>query len=429
MKKFVIASLAGLMAVTTISVPAKGATLSAAGDTSGLCQQTLDVTTNVTVSKSGTDCIIKFAPSTTSTWNLTNPNASNYRVLIVGGGGGGGGTIGAGGGAGGFIETTTPLSTPTITVVAGGGGAGGTANNDQAVSGSNSSISSNVTLTAIGGGRAAQWGSFPIAGSGGSGGGGAGTGQAGNSGTTGQGFAGGTSSYFGTKDSMATGGGGGASALGGSGTAGNSSIGGNGGDGKSSNISGTLTYYAGGGGGGTFTGTRGGSGGCLGTATGGLGGGGRAGYCSLSGSSAGEDGAANTGGGGGGASTYNASTVASGGKGGSGIVIIRYTLILLPTLGTPTISGTPMKGMPMTISITSDTPGRITFFLSGKKLGNCVAKLTTGTAGNYTSSCTWKPAVQGGFQLFAEIKPTDSNYQTVTSKSVRANVSPRKTLR
>jgi len=95
--------------------------------------------------------------------------------------------------------------------------------------------------------------------------------------------------------------------------------GGAGGDGVLSNITGTNIYYAGGGGGGCYTntGTN-----YLGGA-GGLGGGGNGGgaYTNINPTS----GTAGTGGGGGGGS-QGPSTIRNGAAGGSGIVIVRYSI-------------------------------------------------------------------------------------------------------
>jgi hypothetical protein len=417
-KKAALSALVLLMSAFS-AIPALALTITASGDSGGLCTQTLDVTTSATIVKSGTDCILTFAPSTTTTYNWTKPTSvTSVKVLIVAGGGGGGGFIGAGGGAGGFIETTTSLSSALVAITVGAGGSGGPNSGTRASNGSNSVFSASTVLTAIGGGGGGVWSGSPSGYVGGSGGGGAGAPQAGSNGTANQGTAGGTSYYYGIKDSMATGGGGGAGSAGGNGTAGATVYGGNGGAGKSSNISGTLTYYAGGGGGGTYTGSAGGGGVCGTAAVGGLGGGGNAGTCVPSGATygnPGNDGAANTGGGGGGGSTYNGSYVSAGGNGGSGIVIIRYTLNLQATINAPTLSGTPYKGATVTISVTTDSVGKVRFMISGKRIANCVSVPTTGSIGSAAATCSWKPAVRGTYRLTATIYPTDTNYQSVTS--------------
>ena len=243
----------------------------------------------------------------------------DYLVIAGGGGGENNGHGGGGGGAGGYrssystepsgggasSESTLTLAFSTdYTVVVGAGGAGATSGDGTV--GSNSTFDS---IISYGGG----YGGDP-AGSGGSGGGARGSSGAGllvgGSGTAGQGYKGGDSS-----NDLAASGGGGAGAAGGDSAGG--PTGGSGGDGVQSSITGTSTYRAGGGGGATTgSGTDG---------TGGLGGGGDA----NSGSGTGESGDANTGGGGGGGDT---GLTTAAGSGGSGVVIIRYSASLTPTV-------------------------------------------------------------------------------------------------
>jgi hypothetical protein len=268
-------------------------------------------------------------------------------ILVVAGGGAGSGTMAAGGGAGGLLGFTSQSLTAipyTCTVGSGGAYAGNTR-----VNGINSQFGA---LTAAVGGGGGGWRSGSSAtatgATGGSGGGSAGAGYSsggGGSGTANQGSAGGT---FGS--SIAAGGGGGASGVGGSADALGSGRGGSGGAGatfnstvgggagpyafinsmaaatKTGQLSGGNYYYAGGGGGGsggTSTLTVGGAAG--------LGGGGAGGNGSSTDNSTtlldGTPGVLNTGGGGGGGGQQQgAGRDGRGANGGSGIIIVRYTL-------------------------------------------------------------------------------------------------------
>lgn len=233
--------------------------------------------------------------------------------LIVAGGGGGGisvetnpfGDGAGGGGAGGLLNGSVLVGVGTYNVVV---GAAGTISNR----GGNSSA---LNLTAIGGGGGGDDtnnANFATAESGGSGGGAAtecgGTAIAG-AGTTGQGNAGG-----GSDNSCSVrngGGGGGRLQLGGNGNLVNTSGGGKGGDGLTW-VNGST--YAGGGGGGCGSNNNNGRG------AGGAGGGGAGAFIN----GVGTAGTANTGGGGGGSAA--GSTPGQAGIGGSGIVIIRYSI-------------------------------------------------------------------------------------------------------
>jgi hypothetical protein len=238
---------------------------------------------------------------------FTPATALTCDYLVVAGGGAGGGEIGyaGGGGAGGVRSTVSAtggggslesaLATTANTSYSIAVGAGGTTGS----SGSNSTFS---TITSAGGGCAGYYnGSIYVAGQAGGSGGGAGTtAQSGGAGTANQGYAGGS----GTGGAVSGGGGGAASA----------------GGGNSAGSAITLSTWA------TATSTgvssqyAGGGGGTVQGGSGYVGGGGGAGR-GYGDSTTGQSATANTGSGGGGGGG-----IGHAGLGGSGIVIIRYTI-------------------------------------------------------------------------------------------------------
>ena len=232
-------------------------------------------------------------------------------VLTIAGGGGG---SAGGGGAGGLVYSTANSLLATnylATIGAGGAGRGSDING---VSGSNSQLG--ALTAAVGGGFGAGGSAGNETGGSGGSGGGAGAAQGGTLITASGGI--GSQGFNGGALSSASRTGGGGAGAGQNGFAGTSNTGGVGGDGVNtySNLaSATGTgansgYYAGGGGG-TSTSTT--------TRAGGLGGGGAGGGDSSTEAVAGT---ANTGGGGGGSRT------GTGGRaGGSGIIIIRYSVV------------------------------------------------------------------------------------------------------
>jgi len=248
----------------------------------------------------------------------SNCSGIDVEVLVVAGGGGGGYNHSGGGGGGGVVynNSTNLTSGQIVDVVIGLGGAGGRGSVNNTYQGKNGNNSAFGTIVAYGGGGGGSRhdGAAPLGegngANGGSGGGGGGrdagnTDYLGGNPVSGQGFKGGN----GYRSSFPASGGGG----GGAGAAGvnaNSYKGGDGGQGVSNNITGAAVFYGGGGGGGSY----GPSGGIAGT--GGAGGGGN-GSAALNVN--GFDGTTNTGGGGGGA-------IPNGGDGGSGIVIVRYSI-------------------------------------------------------------------------------------------------------
>lgn len=261
-----------------------------------------------------TPTVVSFTATGSTTWTCP-ANVTQVEVLVVGGGGAGGGSNGGGGGAGGVIYTNVYLVVPTTvyTVVVGAGGATQvSSSSNKGNSGANSQFDKLIANGGGGGGVYSNGGGL----GGGSGGGGSGGVGLGGSGTSGQGFAGGNA-LAGTSAPYSTGGGGGAGGAGGNG---GGSAAGNGGQGLLYNISGTPTWYAGGGGGGTGTSGTFGLGGIGGGAPG------------VSGTSVTNNtaGTANTGGGGGAGSDG----LGVGSAGGSGIVILRYSLTASNTVPT-----------------------------------------------------------------------------------------------
>ena len=271
----------------------------------------------------------KYHLFTSSSNFVVSSDSKTVNYLVVGGGGGGGDRHGGGGGGGGVLTGTWTASVGTYTVTVGLGGVAGyyETNNSSpqgaGIKGGNSSLSgTGVSVTANGGGGGGTYDGNPT-GTVGSGGGGGGNGFAGVAGTAGQGNAGGSG--------LQPGGGGGGGA-GGVGTNANTGTGGIGTTSYSTQllavgygtsfavptspnvvISGGVAYIAAGGGGAASGGP--GPGG-----SGGLGGGGRGDWNA----SFIQAGTANTGGGGGG--SRSESEPSNGRDGGSGLVLLWYTV-------------------------------------------------------------------------------------------------------
>lgn len=258
----------------------------------------------------------------------TAQNISCDVLVVAGGGGGGANAVGeGGGGAGGLLYFSSQALSGAYTVTVGSGGAVDT-------KGGNSSFGS--LTAAVGGGRGASAASRTNI-DGGSGGGGSSQNatKTGGVGTSGQGNDGGTAATI--SNVGVGGGGGGAGAVGqnaSTAAAGSGGKAGNGGNGVSTyssfgsatstgqNISGTY-WFAGGGGGGSYDFASG----LRPAGTGGNGGGGQGAQEQDNGPDfAATAGTANTGGGGGGAARTSGVGPQPAAAGGSGIVIVRYSV-------------------------------------------------------------------------------------------------------
>ena len=320
-----------------------------------------------------------------STTFVNTGGTQTAEVYVIGGGGGGGGGTNNGGsgagGGGGMVYGTVNIPNGTYTVTVGGAGAssastsGSSGSANASAGGTSSIVIGSTTFQSTGGGGGGSDGASTSPGGNGSGntalngsGTGASFGGAGGTGTinSGTSYTGpdGTTSVFGTGGGGGFGGSIDSSGLGQNNTAGgNGTNGGAGGGGGGQNNGphngnggdGSTTYYTGGGGGGAYdndgnatnyptpansldAGTGyfdGGDGGDLGGTTGQAGGkptGSAGTNYSGGGTTAGTvrfnngGGGGAYGGGGGGAADAQNSPDASGGTGGSGVVIIKYTV-------------------------------------------------------------------------------------------------------
>lgn len=221
-------------------------------------------------------------------------NSINIDYLIVGGGGGSAINNSGGGGGGGVVTGSMSITKNSFPIVVGQGGTPNLSNPNYSL-GTKGGDSSGFSLTALGGGCGAYYTVQPSSGSSGGGGAHSCCGLFRAPGTAGQGYNGGFGQW-----SYGYGGGGGA---GGAGQDGTSLKAGDGGVGIVSNITGSSVYYGGGGAGGVNS-----YGNVVTAGSGGLGGGGASGVRGTNG----------LGGGAGAQSGY----------GGSGVVIVRYRLLL-----------------------------------------------------------------------------------------------------
>ena len=126
---FILAATA--LFATLLSPISYALTVTASGDSTGLCTQNVSATSGVTVTKVGTDCVVQFTTASTITW--TPQYAISARYLVVGAGGSGTrgycGYYWGQGGGGGEVLTGTGLnlaanSPVTITVADATGRAG-----------------------------------------------------------------------------------------------------------------------------------------------------------------------------------------------------------------------------------------------------------------------------------------------------------------
>jgi len=384
-------SLAQIALVATLPSLSYAALVTATGTNASACNQVTSNSTGVTATRSGQDCIVTFTNVSEILWS-TPMGISSVQAIIVGGGGGGGdsasNSTGGGGGSGGFFSTSNLRVSGDIAIAVGEGGAG-----------------SSLTTQGANGGTS-YLGTLKVGGGGG-----------GNGNT----YAGGSRAKAGVggSDFLSSGSGGGGRPTASAGYT-NEYLGGLAGDYASSGISflgNTYTGIQGVAGSRNSDGASGGFGGVitpssLRTST-------------ISGSSTeyskvsqyvtwessgntktpGSGGSPNYG--------YGIDPTVGGGSGAAGIVILRYTLAA--SILEPTFSGTIYKGALESVTVTVNIPGKVRFFIDGKRIPGCLAIGTTGVAPSITATCTWKPSVTGIRSVYAVLTPSDGTTTGVTS--------------
>jgi hypothetical protein len=109
--------------------------------------------------------------------------------------------------------------------------------------------------------------------------------------------------------------------------------------------------------------------------------------------------------GGGGAGGGNGGTIANakGTSGAAGVVILKWALRGAALVS---YSGTPTYRNSTTLTATTNTASKVTFYANEKRIAGCVAITTSAN----TATCNWKPAVHGNIALSVQVTPTDSNY-------------------
>ena len=96
-----------------------------------------------------------------------------------------------------------------------------------------------------------------------------------------------------------------------------------------------------------------------------------------------------------------------------------------PSITAPSVSGTPNKGITTPLTVTVGAAGYLRFYIDGKRIPACLNRPTTGSAPNFTATCSWKPPVKGTHRIYAAFTSTDSSYTNANSPVANIQVSPR----
>jgi hypothetical protein len=421
-RRFVASFIPFVLAVSTLSAISIIISPPANALSNSDCTPTVSSVTASAVA-SGNDCVITFS-SGSGTWTIP-AGITSIKVLVVGGGGGGGADAGGGGGGGAIYVGTVNLGADTsraFSVTVGSGGSPARHSNGSA--GSNGSASTftftdqssqTLAIRANGGGV----GSFSGASSAGA------AGAGGSTPTVTDGSA--TASVTNVVSS--------AGGAGGAGIAYNSTNSANAGTGGTNSLSDFSGSFGGGGGGGatqngaTSPGRPGGSG-----VNGG--GNGSGGYDGTNATVFATVGATNSGGGGGAGSAYGSTNLLTisgesyynrdGKSGGSGVVIVRFTVPTLTTPSTPDLDAASDTGISQTDNYTNDTTPTFTgTATAGSTIqlqigsGSPIVYTNTGSTCQTNSSGAWTctTGTLGTFLLSNSFRAVSTFFGTSTTSS------------
>lgn len=83
------------------------------------------------------------------------------------------------------------------------------------------------------------------------------------------------------------------------------------------------------------------------------------------------------------------------------------------------------KGLSTTITISTDSPGKVRFYMDGARIGNCLSVSTTGAYPSASATCAWKPSVTNRHYLTATITPTNGTFSARTSQRLEVFIMKR----
>ena len=104
-------------------------------------------------------------------------------------------------------------------------------------------------------------------------------------------------------------------------------------------------------------------------------------------------------------------------------------VVEIASIAAPTVAPTLFKGVTANISATSDFPGRVRFFIDGKRIPGCLSVATVGSAPTAVATCTFKPTMMGVHKISALITPTNNGITPALSANVTVTISRRTALR
>lgn len=99
------------------------------------------------------------------------------------------------------------------------------------------------------------------------------------------------------------------------------------------------------------------------------------------------------------------------------------------TLSINAFAGNLYKGVTSPISVSVNNPGKVRFFMDGRRIANCLAVPTTGNYPSYSATCSWKPTSTNRHAIHAEFTPLGANFSRLSTPPREVFVYKRATTR
>lgn len=99
------------------------------------------------------------------------------------------------------------------------------------------------------------------------------------------------------------------------------------------------------------------------------------------------------------------------------------------TISINAFAGNLYKGVTTPFSVSVNNPGKMRFFMDGRRIANCLAVPTTGTYPSYSATCSWKPTSTNRHTVYVTFTPYGANFSSISTTPREVFVYKRATTR
>lgn len=99
------------------------------------------------------------------------------------------------------------------------------------------------------------------------------------------------------------------------------------------------------------------------------------------------------------------------------------------TISINAFAGNLYKGVTTPFSVSVNNPGKMRFFMDGRRIANCLAVPTTGSYPSYNATCSWKPTSTNRHTVYVAFTPYGANFSSISTPPREVFVYKRATTR